>query len=87
MRGRVKLFTSVYVPKDLSQPYPIIMQRMPYSVGAYGIDNYRPIVGRSELAEKEGFIFAYQHVPGRYMSEGTFIDVPPHKTKLAGPSD
>ena len=87
MRDGVKLFTSVYVPKDLSQPYPIIMQRTPYSVGAYGIDNYRPIVGPSELAEKEGFIFAYQDVRGRYMSEGTFIDVPPHKIKLAGPTD
>ncbi len=87
MRDRTKLFTVVYVPKDLSQPYPIIMQRTPYSVGPYGIDNYRPVVGPSELAEKEGFIFAYQDVRGRYMSEGTFIDVPPHKTKFNGPTD
>ena len=87
MRDGVKLFTSVYVPKDMSQPYPIIMQRTPYSVGPYGIDNYRAIVGPSELAEKEGFIFAYQDVRGRYLSEGTFIDVPPHKTVLNGPKD
>jgi putative CocE/NonD family hydrolase len=87
MRDGVKLFTAVYVPKDLSQPYPIIMQRTPYSVGPYGIDNYRPMVGPSELAEKEGFIFAYQDVRGRYLSEGTFIDVPPHKTALSGPKD
>jgi len=87
MRDGIKLFTSVYVPKDLSQPYPIIMQRTPYSVGPYGIDNYRAVVGPSELAEKEGFIFAYQDVRGRYMSEGTFIDVPPHKTVFSGPTD
>ena len=87
MRDGVKLFTSVYVPKDDSQRYPILMQRTPYSVGAYGIDNYRPIVGPSEAAEKEGFIFAYQDVRGRYMSEGTFIDVPPHKTTFNGPRD
>src|SRR5450631_1700809 len=74
MRDGLKLFTSVYVPKDLSQPYPIIMQRTPYSVGPYGIDNYRAVVGPSEPAEKEGFIFAYQDVRGRYLSEGTFID-------------
>ena len=86
MRDGVKLFTSVYVPKDMSQPYPIIMQRTPYSVGPYGIDNYRAIVGPSELAEKETFIFAYQDVRGRYLSEGTFIDVPPHKTTL-GPKE
>jgi putative CocE/NonD family hydrolase len=87
MRDGVKLFTAVYVPKDESQPYPIIMQRTPYSVGPYGIDNYKAVVGPSELAEKEGFIFAYQDVRGRYMSEGTFIDVPPHKTKFNGPKD
>jgi len=87
MRDGTRLFTSVYVPKDLSQPYPIIMQRTPYSVGPYGIDNYRPVVGPSEAAEKEGFIFAYQDVRGRYLSEGTFIDVPVHKTAFNGPKD
>ncbi|HJZ89503.1 MAG TPA: hypothetical protein VKE40_01435, partial [Gemmataceae bacterium] len=33
MRDGVKLFTSVYVPKDDSKQYPILMQRTPYSVG------------------------------------------------------
>src|SRR5208337_331958 len=60
MRDGVKLFTSVYAPKDLSTPYPILMRRTPYSVGPYGADNYPNIVGPSEAAEKEGFIFAYQ---------------------------
>src|SRR5579884_318557 len=87
MRDGVKLFTAVYVPKDNSQSWPILMQRTPYSVGPYGIDNYRPIVGPSEAAEKEGFIFAYQDVRGRYMSEGTFVDVPPHKSRFSGPTD
>jgi putative CocE/NonD family hydrolase len=87
MRDGLKLFTSVYVPKDMSQSYPILLQRTPYSVAPYGIDNYRALVGPSELAEKEGFIVAYQDVRGRYLSEGTFIDVPPHKTVFSGPKD
>ena len=78
MRDGVKLFTNVYVPKDASQTYPILMQRTPYSVAPYGIDNYRPSLGPSELFTKEGFIFAYQDVRGRYLSEGTFVDVRPH---------
>src|SRR5579871_3762814 len=80
MRDGVKLFASAYVPKDASptQQYPIIMQRTPYSVAPYGIDNYRNIVGPSEAAEKEGFIFVYEDVRGRYLSEGTFVDVRPH---------
>jgi putative CocE/NonD family hydrolase len=81
MRDGVKLFTSVYIPKDAapSQLYPIVMQRTPYSVAPYGIDNYRATLGPSELFTKEGFIFAYQDVRGRYLSEGKFIDVPVHK--------
>jgi len=84
MRDGVKLFTSVYVPKDSSQQYPILMQRTPYSVGPYGIDNYPANLGPSELFTREGFIFAYQDVRGRYLSEGTFIDVPVHNTHLSG---
>jgi putative CocE/NonD family hydrolase len=87
MRDGVKLFTSVYVPKDTSQKYPIMMQRTPYSVGPYGIDNYPATLGPSDLFAKEGFIFAYQDVRGRYLSEGTFIDVPVHKTHFSGPKD
>src|SRR5579863_8345607 len=92
MRDRVKLFASVYVPKDASpsQQYPILMQRTPYSVAPYGIDNYRTIVGPSEAAEKEGFIFVYEDVRGRYMSEGTFVDVRPHTSRpddLADPDE
>jgi uncharacterized protein len=78
MRDGVKLFTSVYVPKDRSQTYPFLIERTPYSIGPYGVDNYRAPL-QSEAFEKEGFIFVYQDVRGRYLSEGPFIDVPPHK--------
>lgn len=87
MRDGTKLFTSVYLPKDTSKTYPIMMQRTPYSVGPYGIDNYRPSLGPSDGFATEGFIFVYQDVRGRYLSEGTFVDVPVHKANLTGPRD
>jgi uncharacterized protein len=87
MRDGVKLFTTAYVPKDASRTFPILMQRTPYSISPYGIDNYRTVLGPSEGFEKEGFIFVYQDVRGRYLSEGEFIDMPYHKTPLAGPLD
>jgi uncharacterized protein len=87
MRDGVKLFTTVYAPKDTSHTYPFLMQRTPYSVGPYGIDNYRAVIGPSEAAEKEAFFMVYQDVRGRYMSEGTFIDIPPHKKSFSGPTD
>ena len=80
MRDGVKLFTSVYVPKDSSRAYPFLMDRTPYSVAPYGVDNYKTSLGPSESFEKAGYIFVYQDVRGRYMSEGTFIgDAPAHR--------
>lgn len=79
MRDGVKLFTSVYVPKDTSQPYPFLINRTPYSVSPYGADQYRRSLGPSESFERDGFIFVYQDARGRFMSEGDFVEVTPHK--------
>lgn len=87
MRDGVKLFTTVYMPKDTSQAYPILINRTPYSIAPYGIDNCRPVLGPSEIFDKEGFIFVYQDVRGRFLSEGEFIDIPYHKTAFSGPTD
>ncbi len=87
MRDGVKLFTSVYVPKDASQKYPMIMQRTPYSVAPYGPDNYRAQLGPSPFFAKEGFIFVYQDVRGRNMSEGDFAWMRPFKPKKASATE
>src|SRR6266508_3081268 len=87
MRDGVKLFTSVYVPKDASQKYPILMQRTPYSVAPYGPDDYRDSLGPSPRFMEEGFIFVYQDVRGRNMSEGEFAWMRPHKPKKSSPTE
>ncbi len=76
-RDGVHLFTSVYVPKDTSHPYPFLMTRTPYSVGPYGEDHYKTRLGPSEAFERAGYIFVFQDVRGRYQSEGQFVDMPP----------
>ncbi len=78
MRDGVKLFTSVYVPKSCGTPYPILLNRTPYSVAPYGVDQYRSQIGPSDHFMKDGFIVAYQDVRGRYMSEGSWTEVRPH---------
>src|SRR5215469_13649480 len=78
MRDGVHLFTAVYVPKDASQAYPFLMDRTPYSVGPYGADQYPKRLGPSDEFEKAGYIFVYQDVRGRYMSEGIFVEMRPH---------
>ncbi|MFL6444513.1 MAG: CocE/NonD family hydrolase [Candidatus Sulfotelmatobacter sp.] len=78
MRDGVRLFTSVYVPKDTSQPYPFLIDRTPYSVAPYGVDSYRTRLGPSPDFDKAGYIFVFQDVRGRFMSEGTFVEMRPH---------
>ena len=85
-RDGVKLFTAVYEPKDSSQSYPIMLCRTPYSVGPYG-EGYKETLGPSELFPREGFIFVYQDVRGRYMAEGEFVNMRPHIDHKNSPSD
>jgi uncharacterized protein len=78
MRDGVRLFTSVYVPKDSSRSYPFLIDRTPYSVAPYGVDQYRAHLGPSPDFDRSGYIFVFQDVRGRYMSEGQFIEMRPH---------
>src|SRR5579864_9096687 len=90
VRDGVKLFTSVYVPKDVftdNRTYPIMMTRTPYTVQPYGADRYRDSLGPSEFFEREKFLFVYQDVRGRYMSEGTFVTIRLQKAVKNGPKD
>lgn len=84
MRDGVKLFTSIYLPKDQSKKYPILMSRTPYTVAPYGESNYKLSLGTFPALMREGFIFVYQDVRGRWMSEGEFEDVRP-QTLMKGP--
>src|SRR3984957_11330028 len=91
MRDGKRLFTAVYVPKMGAfadkGPYPFLMVRTPYSVGPYGEDQYAKHLGPSEEFEKGGYIFVYQDVRGRWMSEGEFVEMHPHIDNKTGPQD
>ena len=87
MRDGVKLFTAIYSPKDQSQTYPIMLTRTPYTVFPYGPEQYKPALGPSLFLQKEKYIFVYQDVRGKFMSEGEYVDVRPHKPKKNGPKD
>jgi putative CocE/NonD family hydrolase len=90
MRDGVKLFTSVYIPKDVfpdNRTYPILMQRTAYGIPPYGLEDYRANLGPSELFAREKFIFVYQDVRGRFMSEGLYEIIRPVKPAKKGPKD
>ncbi|QRR03408.1 CocE/NonD family hydrolase [Dyadobacter sandarakinus] len=80
VRDGIKLHTIVYKPKDASseKKYPFLMQRTCYSVAPYGADKYPPRLGPSPALMRDKFIFVYQDVRGRYMSEGVWTNMTPH---------
>ena len=79
MRDGVKLFTAIYTPKDSARTYPFLLQRTPYSVRPYGTDAYPTELGPSPRFQQEGFIFVYQDVRGRMLSEGDFVNMRPQR--------
>lgn len=79
MRDGIKLFTSIYLPKDNSEKHPILLTRTPYSCQPYGSDKYNGEYWYTYERNyaKEGYILVKQDVRGRWMSEGDFVNVRP----------
>ena len=88
VRDGTQLFTSIYVPNDTTRRYPVLMSRTPYSVSPYGAD-YKAALGPSGNPKYvgDGYIFVYQDVRGRNMSEGSFRDMTPILEKHEKPTD
>jgi len=76
MRDGVRLFTAVYTPRAPG-PHPILLNRTPYGIDPYGPDAFPSDLGPSETLAREGFIFVYQDVRGKMMSEGVFQEMTP----------
>lgn len=88
MRDGVRLFTSIYIPKDTTEKHPILLTRTPYSCAPYGANEYKPywqVFYKEYLKEK--YIMVVQDVRGRWMSEGKFVDVRPFIPEKKGSKD
>lgn len=76
MRDGVHLFTLVYMPKDKSKTWPILMNRTCYNASNYG--NWNTYGHPSKYLVQDGYILVFQDVRGRYMSEGQFTNMTPN---------
>lgn len=90
MRDGAKLHTVVYAPKDISEDYPIMLLRTPYSVelskgSKYGYWLFK--FGLSHKFFEEKFIFVNQDVRGRFMSEGEFENMRPQLSEYKDSTD
>ncbi len=77
MRDGVKLFTSVYAPRDKSISYPILITRMPFN-SEPDKDRYSKWPSWFPHLLKEKYILVFQDVRGKYMSEGEYVAVRPY---------
>lgn len=84
MRDGIELFTAVYIPNDRSKKYPMMLQRTPYRVAPYGSNKYKTALGPSESFEKDGFIFVFQDVRGKFMSQGQYVNMRPQDAYTKG---
>ncbi len=78
MRDGIKLKTIIYIPKDETEKYPFLIERTPYSAGPYGDTTFTNRIGPNKNLMTEKYIFVYQDVRGRYMSEGLNLEVTPY---------
>ena len=75
MRDGTRLFTVVVTPVQNNKPCPILMQRTPYGADIpIPEDTQIPVgsMGNFEPMAKEGYIFVFQDIRGKFKSEGTF---------------
>lgn len=77
MRDGVRLFTSIYTPKNESVPHPILFDRTPYDIEPGGPENFNFFMQLYSRYVEGEYIMAFQDVRGRYMSEGEFEDIRP----------
>ena len=86
MRDGVKLFTSIYLPKDTTAKHPILLTRTPYSCSPYGENNFNANLWNRHLRyyARENYIIVTQDVRGRWMSEGEFVDIRPFNPNKKG---
>ena len=76
MRDGARLFTLVYVPKDRSNKYPILLNRTCYNASEYR--GFQTGGHPSKYLVQDGYILAFQDVRGRYMSDGQFNNMTPN---------
>ncbi len=87
MRDGTRLYTAVYKPADMTavEKSPILYMRTPYGCRPYGSESagflndsiYRPYIDA-------GYIFVFQDVRGRWMSEGAFVNIRPLRDSTDG---
>ncbi len=77
MRDGVRLHTTIYVPREMRGPLPVILTRTPYGIANAG----RNLGGYYAALADDGYIFVFQDIRGRFGSEGRFVMLRPPRDR------
>src|SRR6185503_13557239 len=69
VRDGIKLHTVIFTPKTTADKLPFLILRTPYGVNDYPSPERVPYI--KDMAD-DGYIFVFQDIRGRYLSEGKF---------------
>src|ERR1700712_4776931 len=69
MRDGISLNTVIFTPRSIKEPLPFIFLRTPYGVSQSPSPNRNSYI--QDMA-KDGYIFVFQDIRGRYKSDGIF---------------
>jgi putative CocE/NonD family hydrolase len=86
MRDGIRLYTIVYTPKDTSGDYPILLGRTPYSIRPYG-EGMASSLSANKWLVRDLYIFVFQDVRGRFMSEGEYVNMRPVRDSYGSRQD
>lgn len=75
MRDGVTLHVEILRPSEPAKPLPLLFSRTPYGVGG----STGRLTGSYRELAREGYIFVFQDIRGRYKSGGTFVMQRPPK--------
>src|SRR5664279_1919371 len=77
MRDGIKLFTSIYTPRNNPTTHQILLNRTPYDIEPGAKESYNFFMQLYSRYTDDDYIMVYQDVRGKYMSEGEFEDIRP----------
>ena len=77
MRDGIRLFTSIYTPKNKSVAHPVLLNRTPYDIEPGGPGSFNFFMQLYSRFTDDEYIMVFQDVRGKYMSEGVFEDIRP----------
>jgi putative CocE/NonD family hydrolase len=77
MRDGIRLFTSIYTPKNKSVAHPVLLNRTPYDIEPGGPGSFNFFMQLYSRFTDDEYIMVFQDVRGKYMSEGDFEDIRP----------